>query len=372
MPAILHVCQPTDHGVARCVRQLVADQVSRGWQVTVACPTGPGDLAESVVASGARHVPWPAQRSPTRGLRLERSTLATALTQSRPDVVHLHSSKAGLSGRALLRGRTPTIFQPHAWSFEALDGPTRAAAAGWERWAARWTQAVVCCSEAEAKEGEAAGVRATWRVVPNGVDLVRFPAVDQAGRLRARTQLGLDQDRRIAVCVGRISQQKGQDLLVSAWPSVRERVADALLVLVGSGPDEAALRAAAGPGVELVGEQRLPQAWLAAADVAVLPSRYEGMALGVLEALATGRSVVATDAAGMREAIGEEEEDAGGVVVPVGDVAAIARAVAHRLLDEVLREAEGRRARRRAEQNHDIRRCLDALGALAAEVARPA
>ena len=75
------------------------------------------------------------------GACLEARALAGLIGSLAPDLVHLHSSKAGLAGRLALRGRRTTVFQPHAWSFEAVHGAVRAAGIAWERLAARWTHA---------------------------------------------------------------------------------------------------------------------------------------------------------------------------------------------------------------------------------------
>jgi glycosyltransferase involved in cell wall biosynthesis len=361
--SILHVAQPTDHGVARCVAALAADQVRRGWRVSVACPRE-GWLAEEVRRVGAVHHDWPAVRAPQSGLVREMRTLRAAVAASAPEVVHLHSAKAGLSGRLVLRGKRPTVFQPHAWSFLALGGAPRRLAAAWERFSSRWTTTVVCCSRDEERRGRDIGVRAASVVVPNAVDLDRFRPADAAERMQLRETAGVAPDASVAVCVGRLSPQKGQDLLVAAWPAVREQCPEAQLLLVGDGPDRPLLEARAGEGIRFLGEQREVRAWLALADVAVLPSRYEGMALGVLEAMACGRAVVAADADGMREALGSGAE-AGGAVVAVGDVAALAGAVSQRLRDRTLADAEGRFGRSRAEANHDRRSWAGALAAVA-------
>src|SRR3954452_8749472 len=118
--SVLHVSQPVDYGVGRCVAMLVEDQVRRGWEVTVAAPPD-GELPAEIARIGAPLVPWPAMRSPGRGVVGEARRLAAAVRRIRPDVVHLHSSKAGLSGRLALRGSVPTLFQTHGWSFLAVD-----------------------------------------------------------------------------------------------------------------------------------------------------------------------------------------------------------------------------------------------------------
>src|SRR6266545_7121924 len=322
--SILHVSQPSDGGVAGYVAEVAADQARRGWQVKVACP-GYGQLADVVAATGARHVRWTAKRAPGPGSLLDALRLRRILDEDRPDLVHLHSSKAGLAGRLAIRGRRPTVFQPHAWSFFAVTGPMRAAAVRWERFASRWTHGLVCVSEGERDAGAAHGVRAPTWVVPNGVDCAAWQPATVADRAAARARLGVA-DAPHAVCVGRLCTQKGQADLLGAWATVRSALPGAQLSLVGDGPDRASLAPAADsmPGVRLVGERSDVADWLAAADVVVVPSRWEGMALVTLEAMARARSVVATDVAGTRDAV----PAAAGAIVAVGDGAALAREVA--------------------------------------------
>jgi glycosyltransferase involved in cell wall biosynthesis len=354
--SILHVSQPVDGGVARCVGDLVTDQLARGWRVGVACPPA-GPLLAAVLAAGAEHHHWPAGRDPGPLAAVETIRLARILRAGSPDLVHLHSSKAGLSGRLVLRGRRATVFQPHAWSFLAVRGALRAGALAWERRAASWADAVVCVSEGERRAGEEAGLRAGLRVVPNGIDLDAFRAAGAEERRDARERLGLGPSP-LAVCVGRLSRQKGQDVLVDAWPEVASRVPGAELVLVGSGPDEAELRSRA----RGVGESDVRD-WLVAANAVVQPSRWEGLAYTVLEAMATARAVVATEVAGMREALGEDAS-----LVQVEDRRGLAAALAELLLAPDRADARGRELRERAEHLYDVRRATQAMADLYADV----
>ncbi len=251
------------------------------------------------------------------------------------------------------------MFQPHAWSFEAARGAARSASVVWERVAARWTDLVVCVSEGERERAEAAGVEAQWAVVPNGVDLERFPPASEEDRAAARERLGLGAGP-IVVCVGRLSRQKGQDVLLDAWPEIARTVEGARLALVGSGPEEQALRGTAPPGVLFAGERTDVGDWYAAADVVTFPSRWEGMALTLLEAMARERSVVATDVAGAREALGV----GAGAIVAVERPESLAAAIVERLLEPERAAAEGRTARARAEQSHDLRRTVRAVADL--------
>jgi glycosyltransferase involved in cell wall biosynthesis len=282
------------------------------------------------------------------------------LQELNPDLVHLHSSKAGLAGRLALRGRLPTVFQPHGWSFYALRGPMRRAALAWERLGARWAHVVLCVSETERERGEAARIRATWRVVSNGVDVRELRPAD---RVDARRRLELGEGP-LVVCLGRISHAKGQDILVEAWPRVLGRLPDAKLVLVGGGEDLEDLQRRAGERIVFAGSRSDVPDWLAAADVVAAPSRWEGMSFAMLETMASERSLVMTDVPGARDALGA---DAAGIV-PVGDQRAIAAAIIARLLDPELAAAEGSAARSRVERFHDIRDATSGVAELYGEL----
>lgn len=173
---------------------------------------------------GALVQDWPAERSPGAGTVTEAWRLRRIVRAAAPDVVHLHSAKAGLAGRLAVRGAVPTVFQPHAWSFAAVEGPLAAATLHWERFASRWAHRLLCVSVQERADGVAAGVSADWAVVPNGVDVRHYAPAD---RRAARIALGLDLHAPLAVCVGRLCRQKGQDVLLAAWPEVLRTVPQA-------------------------------------------------------------------------------------------------------------------------------------------------
>lgn len=358
-PTVLHVAQPTTAGVPRVVTDLARDQVRRGWRVLVACPDE-GDLAVSAVAVGAEQLSWPARRAPGPGVPGETRRLASLCRRVGPDLVHLHSSKAGLAGRLALRGRLPTVFQPHAWSFLAVEGPVRTASLAWERHAARWCHALAVVSEGERQLGRDAGIVAPYVIARNGVDLAQRRPAGPQERALARAELSLP-DAPIAVCVGRLSRQKGQDLLLAAWPSVRRAVPDAHLVLVGDGPDRSVLQSRAGTGVQLVGSTSDPDRYMQAADIVVLPSRWEaGLSLAAMEAMALGRCVVAADVAGTAEGLAP----GGGVVVPIDDLQALTGAVTACLLDRTGTDDRGRLGRRTVERDYDLTRTSAATAEL--------
>jgi glycosyltransferase involved in cell wall biosynthesis len=358
---ILHVSQPVGVGVPQSVAALARDQLARGWRVAVASPPEERPLRAAVLAAGGMHFEWRAKRNPGFSLGGEIAQLRAIVQTTSPDLVHLHSSVAGLAGRLVVRGRFPTVFQPHSWSFQALEGPLRSIGTSWERFAARWADEILCVSEGERRLGESVGIRARWRVVKNGIDLEAYSEAGPDERASSRGRLGLPRQAPIAVCIARLSHQKGQDMLVEAWPAVRNVVPDACLFLVGDGPDRERLLGSAGAGVTLVGHRKDIPDWVAASDVVALPSRWEGMSFAMLEAMASARSVVSTDVAGAREVIGES---AGAVV----ERDQFAEALIERLADPERAAREGRCGRRIVEAAHDVKVTVDAVARSYSEV----
>lgn len=380
---VLHMSQPVEDGVARVVVDLVRAQVRAGARVVVGCPVpaareragardpvvpGPDTLPQAAARAGARVVHWPARRAPGPGLARETAAASRLVRAVGPDLLHLHSAKAGLAARLAVRGRVPTVFQPHAWSFDAVGGATARAARAWERYAARWADRVLCVSDAECRAGRDAGVAAHWSVVRNGVDLARFTPAADRDRVRAALPALCDvgPGTPLVVCVGRLCAQKGQDVLLRAWPAVTAALPAARLVLVGEGPERRRLLLETPPGTVLAGAARDTVPWYQAADVVVLPSRWEGMALAPLEAMACGSPVVTTDVSGARESL--HPADAAGCVVPVADAAALSAALLRLLADRTLRTAVGQRALARARERHDVARAAAGIAAMYCDV----
>ena len=204
---------------------------------------------------------------------------------------------------------------------------------------------------AEIEEGQANGIALPSHVLGVAVDLEAFHPVISTVRQDCRNELGITA-KHVLVCVGRLSRQKGQDLLLASWE--RERPEDTQLILVGPG-DTTSLRAQApeqwGKTVLAVGEHADVRSWIWASDVVVLASRYETVAVVVAEAMACGRPVVATAVNGAEATIIDGALPAAGAVVPLGDMDALIHEATRRLEDEVLSIDEGTSGRLRAEQS---------------------
>jgi teichuronic acid biosynthesis glycosyltransferase TuaC len=197
---------------------------------------------------------------------------------------------------------------------------------------ARWTlrRSAAVGVVAEALTGTLAGMEcgAPCTVLPGGVDLEHFAP----GSARdARRALGVDEDARLILYVGRLAGGKGLDTLLEAFRALRTTVPNAVLALVGSGPlytrlERRVLAGGFARSVRLAGEaphQAVPQ-WMRAADVIVLPSEAEGFPNVVREALACGRPVVATPVGDLPRVLTADT----GRLVPRRDPAALADAIA--------------------------------------------
>jgi len=353
--SVIHVLQPTDGGVPHYVAALARHQSDAGWRVEIAAPSS-GPLREWLDDSDVGYLTWEARRDPGPSIAGEITGLRAILEASEARVVHLHSAKAGVAGRWAVKGHRPTVFQPHSWTFEAVPRPLRQVMTAWERLGARWSDRIVCVSDGEREAGRSAGIHARWAVVPNGVDLSKWqvPSASERDMARARLQVAPGP---LVVSVGRVRRQKGHDILLDAWPRVLEKVPDAQLVVVGDGPERGPLMQRAIRKVSFVGEIPDARDWVVAANLIALPSRYEGMSLAMLEAMASATSVVTTAVAGAREAMGSES----GAIVAIEDRQALADAITTRLLDRELAAAEGRAGRARIERHHSFERTVEEM-----------
>ena len=337
--------------MAKSVHTLALHQMENGTDVFVGCPSS-SELSGRLTSDSVQTLSWEAVRSPMRGLWREGRCLAQLVKRCRPHIVHLHSSKAGLVGRMVLRGRVPTIFTPRGWSFLALQNPARQAAYRWESYAARWCDAIQCVSEGEFAISPP-GARELTRLVHNGVnlDVWRVPSKEESEAFRKA--FGLVNTPTVA-CVGRFCRQKGQDILLAAWPTVIKHVPNARLLLVGADPDTSSSGGQIVPGVLFLGDRRDVWSLLATTDVFALPSRWEGQSLALLEAMATARCVVASRAApGVVDTMGHS---AAGIVEL--DSVSFANALIERLTNPALRLSEGDKLRMRAEKHFSSSRML--------------
>ncbi len=327
-------------------------RLDRGrFEVALACADR-GELLEE-----ARSLPATAL-FPMRHLRREVNPradllawreLRRAIRTFRPDLVHTHSSKAGILGRAAARaeGVPLVIHSIHGFGFGPHQHPlVRWAFLTAERRAAAWTTAFIAVSRANLEEGLRLGLFPGDRVrlIRSGIDLHAFRQATGGEAIRA--EFGIPPTAPLVVQVSCFKPQKAPERFVELARRVAARVPTAHFLLVGDGerrPWLERLRDAAGleGRLQLSGWRRDIPAILAAATVLTLTSRFEGLPRAVVEALAARVPVVAMAVDGVGEVV---RDGVNGFLVAEGDVDALAARVTEILTDPQLREALARRA----------------------------
>jgi len=284
---------------------------------------------------------------------------AVAALGPRVGVLHAHQLLSPATAALIVSGLrgAPLVVTAHAsGAIGDIASLLRQGPLGQARLAAlrRRADAFVAVSRPIREELLAAGLPgARVHEIPNGVDTRRHLPVDEPERRRARRALGLPPVPAV-VYAGRLAPEKGVDVLVDAWADARRRGCLATLAIVGDGPERAELeRRARDHGilglVRFAGAAEDVAPWLRAADAFVLPSRTEGLSVALLEAMASGLPVVATDVGGTPSATGGTA-----LLVPPEDPAALGAAVCA-VLDEPGRAAAlGAAARRRVLEEFGI------------------
>jgi glycosyltransferase involved in cell wall biosynthesis len=337
-------------GIGRHVRMLAAGCAARGLPAQVLGPARTD--RDFAFGAAARFTPVDIASRP-RPLRDLRAIvrLRRLLRAAGTDVVHAHGLRAGaLAAIALAssRGPRPALVVTVHNSPPPAGGVTPAVYHLLELVVARRADSVLCVSADLEQRMRAAGARRVGHaVVPApGVSLA-VGDVSAETVAATRAELGVDPDRAVVLAVGRLVAQKGFGLLLEAASRWRDIRPEPLLVIVGEGPLAAGLDARAvslGLEVRFTGRRGDVPALLAAADVFVLPSAWEGQSLVLQEALRAGVPVVATRVGGNQDLTGEEAA----ILVPPGDAARLADAVRGVLTDPALAARQRKAAADRA------------------------
>lgn len=292
------------------------------------------------------------------------SQLTRHFERTRPHVVHTHASKAGVLGRlaAHTAGVPVVVHTAHGWSFNDTQRPlVRGSYIAIERVLARLTDRLYTVSARDRDRASQLGIvaRAPIEVLRSGIDVARF-ARAKDGREAARRALGLSDDNLAIGSIGNLKPQKSPLDLVEAAALALASEPRLVFLVCGDGElkREVVARARA-RGItdrfRLLGWQSDPVKILAALDVYVLLSRFEGLPRSVLEAFAAGIPVVATAVDGTPEVVKDGET---GVLVEPGDHAAAARGIVALARDRALARALCARAARVLDGDFDIARML--------------
>jgi len=334
----------------------------------VACLDHEGPLADELRAQGIG-VHFTRRRE---GIDLNQIRCLSRLIGSfKPHVVHAHQYTPFFYGSlaSLLAGRGKVLFTEHGRHFPDVVGWKRKA---FNRFLSlRAAHVTAVCDFTRRRLVEREGIAAgKIEVVYNGVDVERFE--NRPGPAEARRRLGLGADARVIMQVGTFRPVKDQATALRAMCLVRKEDPLALLVFVGDGPDRPACERLARSlslqqAVRFLGVRRdMPQV-LSAADVFLLTSLSEAHSVSLLEAMACGLPIVATNVGGIPETVVDNET---GLLAPAGDARAIARCLLRLLAQDDLRRRMGQaglqRVRARFPRSRMHRRYMEIYCRLAA------
>jgi glycosyltransferase involved in cell wall biosynthesis len=334
---------------------------SVGIESGVVALTRRGPIADEIAAAG---VPLhlvsgqPGPRDPAAFVRLVR-----LLQRERPDVVHTFLIAASIYGRlAAFAAGVPLVVAAEQNVYERK--PRRHILV--ERaLAARTYRVVACCEVVGRFYQQQVGVAPSKiAVIYNAVRFGGRP--EPADSATARSVLGLADDAVVVGTLGRLTEQKGQRLLLHAFAELTRRVPSAVLLLAGAGPLRAELEAEAGrleirEHVRFLGVRRDRETLYAAMDIFVLPSRWEGLSLALVEAMGAGRAVVATAVGGNPEVVQDRQT---GILVPADDLSSLSAALGTLASDPRRRAMLGDAAAADARARFSIEQHVSQLGAL--------
>jgi glycosyltransferase involved in cell wall biosynthesis len=361
-PKILEAISEGVGGGAKHVYDLVC-QLQGEFLFSVACPdNGPyfgkfKDLGVPVLK-----VPFTAI-SPRSFFQLLRMVKHDGI-----DLVHVHGRKAGLYGRlACLFANPPVVYSFHGLHYQKHGVLLRSLHVGVERALGKRTERFINVSDSERQACLALGLMDVERslVICNGVDWQSFDAL-MVDHQNLKAALGLDPCDVVVGHIAKFDVQKAQDDLAAAIPLVLKKCPRAKFLFVGDG----ALRPQIEAQVARLGVERqvvftgyrddVPKL-LKIIDVLALPSRWEGLALVLLEAMACRKPIVASRVTGNVDVI---VDGVTGLLVPSGEPHALAEKLVLLLQDARLCDELGRRGRERVEKDFSLERMVAQMRSL--------
>lgn len=355
---VVHLIAPAAFGGAESVVLALAAADAPGTHVLIlrSSPAGVHPLTEQL---RARNVPVEELVVPRRAYGAQARRVREALRRRQATLLHTHGYHANVVGWLAARSERITLVST-VHGYLARDFKERLYDR-LDRWVLRRFDAVAAVSESLRAQLVASGVPpAHIMVVANGMD-ADAPRLDADA---ARRALDLPSDRLVVGWTGRLSHEKGADLLLAATRMMRSTCC---VALIGDGPERpvleeqaAAIAAADGPRARFLGAKPSAGRFLPAFDVLVISSRREGSPMIVLEAAAAGVPIVAFRVGG----IGELLDESSAWLVPAGDTQGLAAALDDALADAGARAQRAATARQRLVATHGMGSWRARMGAV--------
>ncbi|HEY5706877.1 MAG TPA: glycosyltransferase family 4 protein [Terrimicrobiaceae bacterium] len=308
---VLMISEPGVDGVFRHVEGLIHFLLSREVEVDFAYSDlrGGADLKELVSyveSRDGRTLNLQVGNRPQFGDAAALVRLRRLASERRPQLIHAHSSKAGVLGRSLrfLGVRGAYFYTPHAYYGNGRSRKSAAVFDGIESIFGRVGTSILVSQTESLYAYERVGVsRDRQIIVPNGIDCAAFRPAAQAERAETRARLGIPEDAMVLGTVARYSAQKDPVTLYTAIREVLENHARLWFVHVGKGElwDAVSALGVTHPRIVRVPSFQPMSDFYRALNGFVLPSRYEGFSLSVLEALASGLPLILSRAPGNQD-----------------------------------------------------------------------
>lgn len=294
------------------------------------------------------------------------------LIKQQIDLVHVHGTRANTN--VLWAARSlglPVLYTIHGWSFhDELPALKRWARIAAEKVITSSTRMNITVSDANQVTGRKALGRFRSVVVKNGVNLQRFNAA--GGFTDVKAAYGIPAHHLVLGYIVRMTGQKDPLNMIRAFALIAAKYTDVTLLMIGEGDLKTAV-------VQLAQELGITNrivfdnfrtdvpAVLQAVDIYCLPSLWEGFPIGVLEAMAMGKAVIATDVDGTREAV---QHEITGLLIPAKDTPALAQAIERLITDTGLRTQLQQNAMQSIAANFDAREMTRKIEALYQQVLR--
>ncbi|MFZ5595490.1 MAG: glycosyltransferase family 4 protein [Bacillota bacterium] len=361
MPVIrvLHLLRPSGGGIRKHLLSLIGESDRKLFEHMVVCPTE--ELAGDFAGAGIQSVylPMRGDLSLPADIRLIKK-LVPLIRSSGADIVHAQGAKAGLVGRlaARLAGVDFVVMTVHgSLFFQGRSGPAKGLFAAGERFLAGFTDRIITVSKHLAGEIVQRERISPEKIVTiyNGVspgEYSHYPGrdylFDSTGNIPRR--------KFVAATAARLAPQKGVDIFIRAAAELSRRRDDIVFLVIGDGPLRSGLETMSRElGLKdrlfFTGYRKDMNRIMPCLDVFVLASVSEGMPLAVLEAMASGRPVIASRVGGIPEVI---DDGVNGLLVSPGDVTGLVRAVERVIDDGKMAESMGEEGRRLVMRNFTV------------------
>lgn len=308
---VLHVTQATIGGTLEYIKLFFKNIDQEKYEIYLACPSY-GPMKEEIEKLGVKvyAIDMAREISLKKDLNSYRK-INKLIKKVRPDIVHLHSSKAGVLGKiASYFNRIPCIYNPHGWAFSMnISDKKKVVYALIEKYTSLFCNSIVNISEYEYKLAKQYKIASDKKMLTiyNGIDIDRF-SEEKFCRQDTIKELNIPNNAFIVGMIARISEQKNPIKFVEVAKGVCEKIDNAYFILVGDGEQRNEVENLIEQynlkdKVKITGWVSDIDKYLSIFDVAILTSKWEGFGLVIAEYMAACKPIVASNVGGIPELI---------------------------------------------------------------------